>query len=277
MAPVSFLSPGQSLDSGRYQVRRRIARGGLGEVWAGVTDQGYEVALKTMRPDRADDTAAVLAFLGEARHGMAVNHPGVVRTFGRIEGDVPPPGVIIQDLVPGRSLESMVHQYGPLATGRAMAMMAQLARALHAIHRADLVHRDVSAVNIMVDDADHPVLIDFGIAAPIGAPSVTRNLTVPGNPEYLAPELTRGRPASPAADIYSLGIVLLEALTGTKPFSRATPEATATAHVMYPSPDPPAHLPRDTRNFMALLVSKDPARRPQSALAVARLLEAWAA
>jgi len=272
------LDQGQLVGQGRYRVEEQLGCGGLGETWRGLdtaTDQ--PVVLKTMRPDRLDDAQAVRGFLNEASHGGAVQHAGVARTIGLIEDDVPPPGVIVQELAPGHSLATEIAQSGPIETKRALLIVAKVARALRAVHAAGLVHRDVSAVNIIIDQAENPVLIDFGIATPIGSPSVTTHLTVPGNPDYLAPELTRGQPATPAADIYSLGIILYEALTGQKPYSRASREATATAHVISPSPVAPANLPRDVRSFMALLMNKDPARRPQNALAVARLLEAFAA
>ena len=264
------------LGAGRYQAGELLACGGLGEIWLGQDKQtGQEVVLKTMRPDRLEDAAAVVMFLDEAHHGQAVNHPAVVKTFGRIEGEVPAPGVIVQERVRGNSLAQLLSVGGPFETKRALKIMAQVARALRAVHSAGLVHRDVSTVNIIVDSLDQPKLIDFGIAVPIGAPSVTRDLTVPGNPDYLAPELTRGRPATPAADMYSLGIVLYEILTGTKPFTGSSREATATAHVIAPTPLPPAGLPSDLRSFISLLIAKEPERRPQNALAVARMFDIW--
>jgi len=270
------LQPGLTLADGRYRVEVRLARGGLGEVWRGCeVETGRALVFKTMRLDRVDDTGAVLLFLNEARHGAVVNHPAVAKTIGRIEGEVPPPGVIVQELAEGHSLAQTISDSGPLETKRALRIMAQVARALRAVHKAELVHRDVSTLNIIVDHADQPKLIDFGIAAPIGAPSVTRHLTVPGNPDYLAPELARGRPATPAADLYSLGIVLYEALTGAKPYKGSTREDVATAHVLAPPPKPPPGLPSDLRSFICLLISKDPKRRPQNALAVARMFEAW--
>jgi len=272
----SFLQPGLTLADGRYRVELRLARGGLGEVWRGSDAlTGRPVVFKTMRFDRADDTGAVLLFLNEARHGATVDHPNVVQTLGRLEGEVPPPGVIIQEWAQGHSLAHTIAVSGPLETKRALRIMAKVARALRAVHTAELVHRDVSTLNIIIDQADQPKLIDFGIAVPIGAPSVTRHLTVPGNPDYLAPELARGRPATPAADLYSLGIVLFETLTGAKPYVGSTREDTATAHVLSPPPLPPAGLPSDLRSFISLLVAKDPMRRPQNALAVARMFEAW--
>jgi serine/threonine-protein kinase len=277
LVPPSILRPGQLLEHGRYRVELRIALGGLGEVWRGLDlTNNRPVVFKTVRAEQIDDPETIRMFLAEAAHGQAVNHPGVVQTLGRIEDDIPPPGVIVQEFADGRSLAQVIGQTGALEAGRALKIGAKVARALRAVHNAGLVHRDVSAVNLILDRTDSPKLIDFGITVPIGSPSVTQNLTVPGNPEYLAPELTRGRPATEAADIYSLGIVMFEALTGVKPFSRASREGTATAHVTSPSPIPPNNLPSDLRSFLLLLVAKDPTRRPHNALAVARLLEAWA-
>jgi serine/threonine-protein kinase len=124
-------------------------------------------------------------------------------------------------------------------------------------------------------DGDRATLVDLGIAGAIGAPTLTADVRVPGNPDYLAPELAHGRAASPAADVYALGLVLLYAVTGVKPFSGATPEDTAIAHVMSPSPEPPATLPAPLRYFIVRMIDKDPARRPDNALVVARIFEAY--
>jgi serine/threonine-protein kinase len=102
---------------------------------------------------------------------------------------------------------------------------------------------------------------------------VTEDVRVPGNPDYLAPELTRGQPVTPAADVYSLGILLLEMLLGKKPFVGDSPELTATAHVIRPAPSAPDGLPSDLRCFVALMVDKEPRHRPDNALAVGRMVE----
>jgi serine/threonine-protein kinase len=270
------LRAGLVLPGGRYLAEEPLAQGGNGEVWVGLdVKTGRRVALKTLRPVRAVDERAVEAFKAEATAALAVHHPAVVRTYQYVPDD-DGPGVIVQQLVRGVSLASEVRRQGPMAPARALRLLAQIARGLRAIHLAGYVHRDVSTVNIVLEPQDRPVLIDFGIATPIGSQVVTLDMLIPGNPDYLAPELARGKPATEVADIYSLGIVLLECLMGTKPFTGMTPELIATAHVLRPAPAAPSTLPADLRAFIALMVDKDPTRRPANALAVARLMETWA-
>jgi serine/threonine-protein kinase len=271
----SALAPGDILPGGRYSVEAPLAQGGRATVWEG-TDLEREspVVVKTPRADLAADDDVLADLRAEALVGGLAEHPSLVRTLDLIEAGGS--AYLVQALAPGRPLAERLRHDGPLDYRLALRVLAQIARGVRALHNADHVHRDVSAANIMWDGA-RATLIDLGIALRIGTPPLTLASRVPGNPDYLAPELSLGRDATPAADLYSLGVVLLYAITGRKPFSGATPEDIAAAHVMSPSPPIPAHLPSGLRYLMRRLLDKDPARRPGNALAVARVFEAFAA
>lgn len=269
--------------AGRYRLVERLGAGGRGEIWRAVDQASPDqraVAVKFPLLEAAGRPgAAAQMFRTEAQSGRRVHHPNVVETldfrdglgYGTADGGQ----FLVLGLVEGRNLETVVREDGPFDYRQALRLLAQAARGLHAIHRAGLVHRDVTPVNLIWDGTT-VTLMDFGIALPPGAPTLTEDILVPGNPEYMAPELVLGQPAGRGADIYSLGVTFLFLITGVRPFHRDSLEDTALAHVMDPAPPVPADLPADLRALIASMVDKDPGRRPASALAVARLFETFA-
>jgi serine/threonine-protein kinase len=266
--------PGLELPGGRYRLDDLIARGGRAETWRATDAQeGRVVAIKTPLAALAGDSEAARMFRAEALAGERVHHPAVVETLDYHEIDSH--AFLVLEFAPGRTLAEEVKCRGTMPAREILVALAQVAAGLHAVHRARLVHRDVTPQNIMWNGRAAK-LIDFGIAVQFGAPTLTAGIEVPGNPDYLAPELARGANATPAADIYSLALVLLTALTGAKPFTGATAADTALAHVLGPSPVAPVGLASDLRILIHQMTAKDPAARPSNAMVVSRLLEDFA-
>jgi serine/threonine-protein kinase len=262
----------------RYQLAGRIAVGGMGEVWR-ATDLvlGRAVAVKLLRSGSGSE-AEHARFRTEARHAGSLSHPGIACVYDYREADPPHPPYLVMELVDGPSL-ARVLDAGPVDAARTMGMIAQAAAALQFAHTAGLVHRDIKPGNLLVSQDGNVKITDFGIARAAGSASVTRPGALIGTPAYLAPERVTGAPAAPAADLYALGIVAYQCLTGRLPFEG--PSLTvALAHLERPLPRLPAHVPAGVAALVADLTAKDPRARPASAAEVAaraeRLLAALA-
>ncbi|MHB1597117.1 MAG: serine/threonine-protein kinase, partial [Streptosporangiaceae bacterium] len=255
--------------AGRYRLQRRIAAGGMGEVWAGrdtVLDR--EVAVKLLRAEYAEHGETLARFRDEARHAAAVVHPGIAQVYDY--GEDPQP-FLVMELVHGPSLAAVLAR-GPIDARTTMRVAAQAASALGAAHDAGLVHRDVKPGNLLLGPGGQVKITDFGIASAAGSAPLTRTGTVIGTPAYLAPERVAGRPATPASDLYSLGVVCHECLAGAPPFSGTAVEI-AVAHSQGQIPPLPPHVPADVAALVASLTARDPRDRPATAAAAA----AWAA
>jgi serine/threonine-protein kinase len=204
---------------GRYRVRECIGRGGMGEVWS-AWDQTLkrEVALKVLRSDRSDPVA-IARFEREVRATTELTHPNTVRVFdfGATEEGV---SYYAMELLRGEPLSALLRREKRLPAPRSVFIVAQVARALAEAHARGIVHRDVKPENIFItnagDEADHAKVLDFGIARVAHAEDGLTETGVIGTPYYLAPELLAGGRASPAADIYALGVVLVQMLTGRR-------------------------------------------------------------
>ncbi|HEU5416307.1 MAG TPA: protein kinase, partial [Streptosporangiaceae bacterium] len=251
---------------GRYALRRVIGTGGMATVWQ-ATDQvlGREVAVKVLSSQFAADPDYLARFDREARHAAALSHPGLVTVFDSgMDGAEP---FIVMELVTGRTLRQVLDEAGILPAGQAVEIAAAVCEALQAAHSAGLVHRDIKPGNIMLTSDGQVKLLDLGIARAEGA---TRTATVLGTAAYLSPEQASGQPAGPRADLYSLGCVLFEMLTGAPPFSADTAVAVAYRQVHddpgLPSARRPG-LPARLDWVTTQLLAKDPAARPSSAAA----------
>lgn len=214
------LEPGTLL-ADRYRIVRLLGLGGMGLVYRAMDEElDVEVAVKVLRPDRASQAQMLARFRRELVLARQVSHPNVVRIhdIGR-HGDL---WFLTMDFVPGRSLRDVLRQEGPLEPERAAALVAEMARALDVAHAQDVVHRDLKPGNILVDDEDRPYLTDFGIARSMAETGLTRTGGIVGTPDYLAPEQARGETVDARADLYALGLIFFELLTGELPFSRGT-------------------------------------------------------
>ena len=262
------MTPSGLLLGDRYHLADCIAVGGMGEVWR-ATDLVLRrpVAVKLLRSgcDGSDEDRA--RFRAEARHAGSLTHPGIARVYDYREANPPDPPYLVMELVDGPSLARLLER-GPLSPARTMGVIAQAAAALQSAHAAGLVHRDVKPGNLLVGQDGTVKITDFGIAHAAGSASVTCPGQLTGTPAYLAPERAAGAPATPAADLYALGIVAYQCLTGRPPFE-GEPLAVALAHIEQPLPPLPPRVPGGVAALVADLTAKDPRARPASAGEVA--------
>jgi serine/threonine-protein kinase len=252
----------------RYRLESRIAVGGVGEVWrAADLLLDRPVAVKLLRAEYAQHPQTLARFRAEARHAASLTHPGIAQVYDYGEAGREESPYLVMELVDGPSLAGVLAA-GPLDPRHAMDVLAQAAAGLQAAHEAGLVHRDVKPANLLVGPAGRIKITDFGIASAAGSAPITRAGTLVGTPAYLAPERAAGGPATPASDLYSLGVVGYECLTGTPPFS-GMPVEVAAAHRQRPLPILPPAVPAGVAGLVAQLTAKDPAARPASAGEVA--------
>ena len=247
--------------AGRYRLESLVAAGGVGEVWRSRDEVlGRAVAVKLLRAEYTGHPETLARFRAEARHAAAVAHPGVAQVYDYGEDGRP---FLVMELVDGPSLAEVLAG-GPVPAARAMDVVAQAAAALAAAHTVGLVHRDIKPANLLLGPGGVVKVTDFGIAYAAGSAPVTRTGTLVGTPAYLAPERAAGQPATAASDLYSLGIVGYECLTGAPPFT-GTPVEVALAHQHQPLPPLPPSVPADVATLITRLTAKDPGQRPASA------------
>ena len=250
----------------RYRLERLLGSGGMAEVYA-ATDQLLQrpVALKVLR-DQVGDPSARARFSREARTLAQLSHPCLVAVLdASTETD---PAYLVLELVEGSSLAQALP--GPLPSEEVARIGAQVADALAHAHAAGIVHRDVKPGNVLLGSDGRARLTDFGIARLLSetARHTATGLTI-GTAAYLAPEQVRGQEVTPAADVYALGLVLIEALTGHRVFSGTVTEALAAR--LHASPQVPDHLPAQWRTVLVQMTRLDPQERPSSAWVAAAL------
>ncbi|MBM9459908.1 serine/threonine protein kinase [Nocardioides sp. zg-536] len=246
-----------------------IATGGMGVVWRATdTRLDRKVAVKVLKAEYADDPTFRTRFETEARSAAALHHPGIagVYDYGAPEGDGPTqPPFLVMELVEGQPLSALLATARDagrtLDTGVVADLLAQAADALGVAHAAGIVHRDVKPANLLVTPDRKVKITDFGIARAADAVALTRTGSVMGTPQYLSPEQARGNPSTPASDVYSLGVVAYECLTGRRPFEAETPVATALAHLQQPVPPLPDTVPPALAAVVTRALAKDPAER----------------
>ena len=264
MRPVAGLTFG-----GRYELSSRIAIGGMGEVWE-ATDLviGRPVAIKILKDEYLGDPGFLERFRAEARHAALVNHEGIanVYDYGEEDGSA----FLVMELVPGEPLSSILERQHTLPPDRVLDVVAQTAMALHAAHAAGLVHRDIKPGNLLVTPDGRVKITDFGIARITDQVPLTATGQVMGTVQYLSPEQASGQPASPATDIYSLGIVAYEALAGHRPFTGESQVAIAMAQINDIAPDLPHSVPEPIRRLVFACIAKAPSDRPTTAALLAR-------
>ncbi|HEY5833407.1 serine/threonine-protein kinase [Streptomyces sp.] len=252
------------LVAGRYRLDEPLAQGGMGAVWRGTdTNLHRPVAVKVLALE-GDETLTERFHL-EARAAARLNHPNLVAAYDFGDHDGRP--YLVMELVEGRSLSQELTARGPLDPDRAADLAAQTARGLAAAHQQSVVHRDIKPGNLLLAADGTVKIADFGIARLIDevSPALTATGHVMGSSSYLAPERVLGSPAVTASDVYSLGCVLYEMLTGRTPFRGDTPAAVAHQHVVA-TPTPPEllrpGLPAHLTDLLLQLMAKSPEARP---------------
>ncbi|MEY4296270.1 MAG: hypothetical protein RL016_116 [Actinomycetota bacterium] len=258
---------------GRYHLNSRIAVGGMGEVWQATDDVILrQVAIKILKPEYMGDPGFLERFRTEARHAAMVNHEGIanVYDYGEDSGSA----YLVMELVPGDSLAKILERDKKLPPEKVMDIIAQTARALYEAHEAGLVHRDVKPGNLLITPDGRVKITDFGIARVADQVSLTATGQVMGTVQYLSPEQATGKPATPATDIYSLGIVAYEAIAGRRPFTGDSQMAIAMAQINEAPPPLPAEVDQRIQNLVMSCLAKKPNQRPESAKALAIRAEA---
>ena len=216
--------------AGRYRLDAPLGEGGMATVWRG-TDLllSRDVAIKVLRPEIAAQPEAVARFRREAQAAAKLNHPHIVQIYDTgVDGTL---HYIIMEYLPEPDLKKIIHDWAPLPQQKVVDVGIQCCKALSFAHRHGIVHRDVKPHNILFTDDGQAKLSDFGIAAAVGTGGVGPGGTVLGSAHYMAPEQVEGAPAGPYSDVYSLGCVLYEALTGRPPFEGSTPREIAEARL----------------------------------------------
>ena len=271
---------------GKYEIVAAIGAGGMGSVWrARHRTIGRDVAIKVMKPGAAGSLNAVKRFYREAKSGSALTHPHTVRVydFGATDDGLL---YLVVELLEGRELRDAQRTEGPLAPLRSVRIARQICQSLDEAHEAGIVHRDLKPSNVFLTEvhrqSDFVKVIDFGISRPVDQgddTTLTETGAVIGTPRYMAPEQASGRAVDRRSDLYALGIVLYEMLTGTIPFEADSTPALLVAHVSqppWPLPDSIGGetIPRALRDLVLELLSKQPVDRPATAAAVDERLAA---
>ncbi|MRH28317.1 protein kinase [Microbacterium sp. SYP-A9085] len=254
---------------GRYELDSRIAIGGMGEVWE-ATDHviGRTVAIKILKDEYMGDPGFLERFRAEARHAALVNHEGIASVFDY--GEENGSAFLVMELVPGEALSTILERDTTLSTDKTLDIVAQTAAALQAAHAAGLVHRDIKPGNLLITPDGRVKITDFGIARIADQVPLTATGQVMGTVQYLSPEQASGHPASPATDIYSLGIVAYECLAGKRPFTGESQVAIAMAQINEQPPPLPGTIGQPVQNLVMSMIAKKPEDRPASTAIVAR-------
>jgi beta-lactam-binding protein with PASTA domain/predicted Ser/Thr protein kinase len=270
---MAELSTGDVVD-GRYRVLSRLGTGGMADVYLAEDQQlGRKVALKLLHRRFAEDPGFVERFRREAQAAAGLAHPNVVSVYDR--GAYDGTYYIAMEYLPGRSLKQLIRQEAPLDPVRAIEIAVQILKAARFAHRRGVIHRDLKPHNVIVDDSGHAKVTDFGIAR-AGASDMTETGSIMGTAQYLSPEQAQGLAVAAPSDLYAVGVVLYEMLTGQVPFDAESPVTIALRHVSE-APVPPSQLnpavPPELEQAVLWALNKNPADRPADAEQFIAVLE----
>jgi beta-lactam-binding protein with PASTA domain len=265
MSDAHDTSPGALFD-GRYRIVGRLGQGGMARVFLAEDESLHRrVAIKVLADRHSEDPHFIERFQREARAAARLNHPNIVQVYDQAQVD----GVsyIVQEYVEGETLKDLIRREAPLDPRRSIGIALQILAALRVAHQAGIIHRDVKPQNILVQPDGKVKVADFGIAR-AGDPEMTEAGSIVGTAQYLAPEQARGLAVGPPADLYAVGIVLYEMLSGRVPFEGDAAVTVAMRQVQE-APEPLGErnplVPADLESVVMRALAKDPARRYQSA------------
>jgi hypothetical protein len=278
-ATYAMRAPTGTLLNGRYRLDEQVGIGGMARVYRGFdTVLERQVAVKTLNREVASDSDPLERFRREARAVARLSHPHIVTVIDAGEDDGTP--YIVFEYIEGETLKQRIRRLGRLAIPEAVAYAIELARALGAAHEAHIVHRDVKPQNVLIDPDGRALITDFGIARTLTEEGLTADGRVLGTTDYVSPEQALGRHVTGQSDIYALGVVLFEMLTGEVPFSAENQVAVAMKHVREELPDVQQRRPEVSAGLAAVIdraTAKDVRQRyPDAAAMIADLSEALA-
>jgi eukaryotic-like serine/threonine-protein kinase len=255
-----------TLFDGRYRIQRKLGAGGMADVYLAEDQElGRRVAIKILNGRHANDHQFIERFRREAKNAAALNHPNIVSIYDR--GEAEDTYYIAMEYLDGRTLKELIVGRGAAPVNVAIEYARQILSALRFAHRHGIVHRDIKPHNVLVDSEGRVKVTDFGIAR-AGTSQMTETGSIVGTAQYLSPEQAKGGEVDPRSDLYSLGIVLYELLTGKTPFDGETPVEIAMKHLST-QPKPPSKLrpdiPRELDMVVLRALAKNPSERYQSA------------
>ncbi len=264
--PIREFTRGSTLVK-RYEIIEKLGRGGMGQVFR-VVDKtiNEEMALKLINPAIASNEKTVERFKNELKFARKITHKNVCRMYdlNESEGTL----FITMEYVPGEDLKSMIRMMGQLSVGRAISAAKQVCEGLAEAHRLEVVHRDLKPQNIMIDKEGNTRIMDFGVARSLKAEGITGAGMMVGTPEYMSPEQVKGEATDQRSDIYALGVILFEMLSGRLPFEGDTSLSIALKHKTDPPPDPRefnAQIPENLSLVILKCMEKEKEKRYQGA------------
>lgn len=255
----------------RYTLTSLIAVGGMGEVWlADDADLGRPVAVKVLKDSAHGNETFLKRFRNEAKNAAGLTHPNIAQVYDY--GDHDGIAYLVMEFVDGEPLSSILERERTISEVRLVNILIETCRGLQAAHAAGVMHRDIKPGNLLVYGDDNVKITDFGVSRGMDQTTLTATGMVMGTAQYLAPELALGKPASPASDLYALGIIAFEATVGRRPFTAANAVDIAIAQVNEDVPPLPDSVSRPVRQLIALLLEKNPRKRPKTAADLERIL-----
>jgi len=272
--PKKELTTG-SIFAGRYQIIEELGKGGMGKVYRALDKKlNEEVALKLIKPEIASDKKTLERFNNELKFARKIAHKNVGRMYELMEEKGT--HFITMEYVPGQDLRGLIRQTGQLAVGTALSIAKQVCEGLTEAHRLGVIHRDLKPQNIMIDKEGNARIMDFGIARSLKAKGITGAGVMVGTPEYMSPEQVESKEVDQRSDVYTLGVILYEMVTGRVPFEGDTPLSVAVKHKTEAPPDPKqvnTQIPEDLSRLILKCLEKDSHKRYQSAGEVRSELE----
>jgi len=272
--PKEELTTGSTF-AGRYQIIEELGKGGMGKVYRMLDKElKEEVALKLIKPEIASDKKTLERFSNELKLARKISHKNVGRMYELMEEKGT--RYITMEYVPGEDLKRLIRKVGQFSAGKTVSIAKQVCEGLTEAHRLGVVHRDLKPQNVMVDEEGNARILDFGIARSLKAKGITGVGVMIGTPEYMSPEQADVKEVDQRSDIYSLGVILYEMVTGRVPFEGETPLGIAMKHKSEEPPDPReinSQIPENLSNVILKCLEKDKEKRYQSAGEVRSELE----